>query len=257
VVSIGEFQDGMRAGVTQIEVAVTVLATAKGTGEESVTALQGMSAHGTAGALNIPVSTLDEALTGLAAIKTLVENAHTQAEHAKGGGLLQRNEATGQQRVVPAPPPATATRPSRKGPDSRGVDAVKRLGWPKNNEGRTSARAVVMDALGNPIGGTWTARPDGPASDTSGFKEPWKSDIRYTIRAHVEGQVAATMRDTGITKTEVYLNVPPCGIRDRDPYRCAANIRAILPVGSTMTIWTIRERGNPQKNIYQGTGEAL
>lgn len=255
--SISEFQTGMSTGITQIEAAVAALASAKNLGEESVATLHSWSAHGTAEAVGIPVSTLDDALTGLASIKTLVETAHAQAEHAKDGGLLQRNTDTGQHRVIPAPPAATATRPSPRGPDSRGVDAVRRLGWPTNPQGRTTARAVVMDAHGHPIGKEWKADPRSPAADTSSFKEPWKSDPRYTIRAHIEGQVAAMMRNTGITRTEVYLNVPPCGSRDKDPYRCAANLRAILPVGSTMTVWTIRERGNPQKNVYQGTGEAL
>ena len=110
-----------------------------------MTALRGISAHGTAEAVNIPVSTFDEALFGLAAIKALVENAHSQVEHAKGGKLLQRNGAIGQQRVVPAPALVTAIWPSCRGPESRGIDAMKRHGRPKNKEGRTSARAEVMD----------------------------------------------------------------------------------------------------------------
>ena len=217
-----------------------------------------MSALGAAEAVNAAVTRLVAVTAALNSSHSGAEEANVLADHAKGGGLLQWNTISGATRVMPGTPPATETRRNPNGPDSRYFEEVRRIGWPKNTQGKTSARGLVFDAHGNPIGGEWKAEPHGLASDTSRFNEPWRSDIRYTIRTHVEGQVAAMICRTGITKTEVYLNLPPCGARDFDPVRCHQNVKHVLPVGSTMTVWAVRgDRGMPQKYTFSGTREAL
>ncbi len=184
--------------------------------------------------------------------------------HAKLDALKGLVAAGGAGRASPAlkagPPRLRDFAPQR--PAADGTKAVERLGWPRNAEGRISARGLLYDRDGRPlIEKPLRAVKRGPAADGSDLVEPWRSDERYTPRWHVEGHTAAWMRRNGVTEASLYLNTPPCGGPapggEADPLRCEANLAHLLPRGTKLHIHSVDEQGRTRSKSYTGTGEAL
>lgn len=143
-------------------------------------------------------------------------------------------------------------------PHRQALEEIKRVGWPRTGDGRVQARGYLYDSEGRKLfPSPLRASGHGPGSDTRDLKEPYRSDARYKTRYHVEGHTAAHMRRNGITEAVLYISIPPCGRRDKDPYRCDANMAKLLPEGSRLVVWVVRERGMPERIVYRGTGEAL
>ncbi|ADD45052.1 DddA-like double-stranded DNA deaminase toxin [Stackebrandtia nassauensis] len=107
-------------------------------------------------------------------------------------------------------------------------------------------------------GKRWNTRPMqasklevGPQSDLHpqwrSRKAPW----------HIEGKIAAYMRQKGFTDGCVYLNARPCS----GPDGCARNLPDLLPVGSTLHVHAryIDRTGETRfyYREYRGTGKAL
>ncbi|GAA4910726.1 nucleic acid/nucleotide deaminase of polymorphic system toxin [Stackebrandtia albiflava] len=259
---IEDFTAAIAIAFDRLNDAIAGMESARSAAGESATSLQAAGAYGAADIMARVAEVIGEAVDTLATGKTNTEEAAAIARAAMettDGGDTPAGTTPPPDGGPPAPTP---TRPHPNAADTRHVAAVRRIGWPKNAQGRTNARALVFDKNGEQVGDVWKATPDGEANDPRHYREPWRSDVRYTIRYHVEGQVAAMMRRTGITEAEVYLNIPPCGTRDDDwSYQCHDNIKKILPKGYTMTVWAVREREaptwSPQKYTYKGNGEAL
>lgn len=151
-------------------------------------------------------------------------------------------------------PPVRGFRPERPHPTC--IEQTRRVGWPLNHNGRVSARGRLYDADGRPITGTVQAGA-GPATHTTGLREPWASDPRMTTRWHIEGHAAAIMRQHQLKESVLYINIPPCGAEDQDEWRCDSNIAKIIPPGSTLRVWVARQNGSVSRLVYRGTGEAL
>lgn len=174
------------------------------------------------------------------------------------GNLDRAENATpgqsGDQRRPGTPPPRITVGTVR--PSQAPVDAMREVGWPRNAEGRVSARGFLYDDTGaNVYGRTLQARNDGDIFDTPDLREPWRSGNRTTTW-HIEGGVASYMRNGGPTEATLYLNIPPCG-RDGDEARCHVNLPAILPRGSTLTVFVVRKNGRVDHHVYRGTGEGI
>ncbi|MFD0555894.1 DddA-like double-stranded DNA deaminase toxin [Stackebrandtia endophytica] len=173
----------------------------------------------------------------------------------RGSGGLPRQPATpateqGRPRAIPG---FTHRRPAKEA-----IDAIKREGWPKTAEGRTSARGHLYNPDGNRLD-TGTLRPHrkGAALPCTDLREPWRSDPNYTTTWHAERDAAKIMRDNNLREAVLYLNIPPCGRYTEDPKRCDLNLEKILPKGATLWVWTISETGSRGQRRYRGTGEAI
>lgn len=148
---------------------------------------------------------------------------------------------------------------TRERPHKQAVAEIRRLGWPKNPDGTVQARGRFFDADGTDVfdGRHLQALPGEQVHAAPELREPWSSDRAITTSWHVEGEVAAYMRRTGTTDAVLYLNIPTCGNDNRDPKRCFVNTEKILPVGSTLTVWSIHENGERRRVRFHGTGEAI
>jgi hypothetical protein len=158
---------------------------------------------------------------------------------------------------VPRDRPVPGFDPQRLNPTVERI--MRRIGWPKRADGKTSARGLLF----SPDGRSWTETPlrasrSGPASQRTDLKEPWASDPGITTRHHIEGNAAALMVKHGQRDAVLYLNIPPCGGPSRpDPKRCHPNIPSVLPKGYTLTVHTVRDGGGHSRTVYRGTGEAI
>jgi hypothetical protein len=166
---------------------------------------------------------------------------------------------------TPAPPPDPpwAGRPAIPGfthrkPVREAVDAVRREGWPRNTEGRISARGFLYTGDGRQVNAeVFRPRRRGQAPPCEDLREPWRSDERYTTTWHAERDAAELIRQYRISNPVLYLNIPTCGKQSADHLRCDANLEKILPAGTEMYVWTIHEDGSRSRRRYVGTGEAI
>ncbi|MFC4334059.1 DddA-like double-stranded DNA deaminase toxin [Salininema proteolyticum] len=143
-------------------------------------------------------------------------------------------------------------------PNRDAVGEVRKLGWPKNSAGRTSA----CGHLYGPDGAQLNDQPLRPYRKGHGpvhadLNEPWKSDKHYTTTWHAETDAAAAMRRHGLDEAAVYLNIPTCGKESADPYRCDINLPKIIPRGAILYVWSVHEDGSMSRRKYEGTGEAI
>lgn len=145
-------------------------------------------------------------------------------------------------------------RPDR--PHGTAIEQTRRVGWPVKRDGNVPARGMLFDSDGRPITGTVQAGK-GPADRAQGLKEPWAADERMTTRFHLEGHAAAVMRQHDLEHAVLYVNIPPCGWANRDPWRCDQNLNKLLHPGTTLTVWVAQQDGNIDRFKYRGTGEAL
>lgn len=142
--------------------------------------------------------------------------------------------------------------------DPEHATAIRRFGWPKNQQGRTKARGVAYGPDGRSVlRQPLKALSGNKVYNTPDLKDAWRSrDIATSW--HIEGGIAAHMRRTGTREVALWLNVPPCGGRGRpDPAGCDENLAKILPRGYTLHVHVVDERGNYTYLPYRGTGEAL
>lgn len=139
------------------------------------------------------------------------------------------------------------------------VERIRQIGWPLNRNGRVAARGLFFDHRGKEVlGRVLSALRPGQVFQAPDLKEPWRSNRKVTSSWHIEGGVAAYLREHVESKRAVlYLNVPPCGKTPFDPARCHANLEKILPEGTTLTVFVVRKRGLPERITFEGTGEAV
>jgi len=191
-----------------------------------------------------------ESLTGQAnGLADSLDNLRQRLEALKGL-LTSRGGATATRKPEPAATPFHPRKRNRKHEDE-----IRKLGWPKNTEGRTSARGKLYGLNGASLDNrVWRANPEVSHKD---LKEPWASSPQHVSRWHVEGQVTAWMREKRVKEAVLYLNLPACGKTKQDPGTCDKSIAAMLPEGYSLVVWTIPENGSPYSVRYRGTGEAV
>jgi hypothetical protein len=117
---------------------------------------------------------------------------------------------------------------------------------------------IATDAAGRPLhDGEMASGSRGIVPDTSAVLHA-DLEPRYlgatTVREHVEGQVAALMRMSGMPRDVVlYLNNRPC---ERGDAACDRVLPAILPAGSRLTVYVVAAGGELlERRVYPGTGE--
>lgn len=158
-----------------------------------------------------------------------------------------------------APPRRPGWRSSRANPDA--IAAVRRAGWPKNSEGRTSARAHLYDGDGNQVTPkTYQAYKKG--------EQPYRPELKLafndqdmTTTWHAEGEIAKDIRDSGVREASVYLNIKRCGEgtmnREPNPKGCSENFRHIVPKDVVVYVHVIPENGRRSQFRIVGTGEGI
>jgi hypothetical protein len=208
--------------------------------------------------LEAVADTIETAQAQTTSLSSRLEAALAAIETARGIAGSGSRSAGGSTTAPRYPwsnrPPVPDFHPARK--NSTCIEEVRRVGWPRNREGRIAARGRLYDAEGRPITGTIEAGR-GPADAAADLKEPWASDERMTTRWHLEGHVAAVMREHRLKEAVVYINLAPCGTMQKDQWRCHPNLKHLLPVGARLRIWAVREDGKIREYVYHGTGEAL
>jgi len=201
---------------------------------------------------------------------TLASSSIQEAQSALGAAQSAATEYQAQLQAAAraaalggAPPNVAPARAldgfNRIRPHPGAVEALRRVGWPKNSDGKTSARGHLYDEDGRRIDGVevMKAHRKGQAPPCDDLKEPWRSDPEYTTTWHAERDAAKIMRGRGLREAVLYLNIPPCGGRDRAEKRCDANLRKVIPEGANLWVWTVRENSTPRVRRYEGTGEAI
>jgi|GEM_PF-1181907 len=255
--SIDELATGIGGSRDTVQRAATEVLAMKAKAEELSTNLASMSAESMSQYMTEVAGQLDTAHQTLTGVADGLEQTQATAAGAKQhqGGLL------GGGNPGPAPSP---TKPraipgfTHRRPTGEAIDAIKREGWPKNTDGRTSARGHLYDPDGNRIdAGTLKPHRKGAAPPCADLKEPWRSDPDYTTTWHAERDAAKVMRDNNLREAVLYLNIPTCGKEDEDPQRCDANLGKIIPAGSTLWVWSINDNGTMKRRKYPGTGEAI
>ncbi|MCD0443757.1 hypothetical protein LO763_08995 [Glycomyces sp. A-F 0318] len=220
---------------------------------------------------------LAEALALLASgNKTMSGYVASIAGGGSGGSSPSAPHATGASGGQPPVPPAS-TKPVAPNPEPRrrlegfnpkrshpkAIEAIRRVGYPRNAEGRTSARAFAYTADGDQL----TAEPlkpyrKGEAPVRQELREPWASSEDMSTTWHVEGDAAALIREGSLKDAAFYLNVPLCGSRQADtelpdPKGCAENFRHILPRDTVAYVHVVREGRVPYRQKITGTGEGI
>ncbi|MEU5156517.1 DddA-like double-stranded DNA deaminase toxin [Glycomyces sp. NPDC021274] len=196
-------------------------------------------------------------------IASRLEAALAAAEAARAGRALSGGESSPSDiRSRNADPPWTRQPPvpgfTHRRPVAECIDAVRREGWPRNAQGRTSARGFLYTGDGRPVNAeTFRPHRKGHAPPCGDLREPWRSDEHYTTTWHAERDAAAEMRRWKLSEAVLYLNVPTCGKESGDPYRCDVNLEKILPEKAVLFVWTVHEDGSRSRRRYIGTGEAI
>lgn len=265
--SIGDVAAKLRAALTLIEGAAASLKTADDRLEGASGPLQADLAdssnpltHEGLGQWRTARERLAEALAlitgGAERMGEYIASIAGSAGSSGGASPTIPSRSSGEVRV-PQDRPVPGFDPQRLNPTVERI--MRRVGWPKRSDGKTSARGLLF----TPDGRSWTETPlrasrKGPASRRTDLKTPWSTDPEITTRHHIEGNAAALMVKHGQRGAVLYLNIPPCGDPSRpDPKRCHPNIPAVLPEGYTLTVHTVREDGGHSRTVYRGTGEAI
>ena len=241
------------SGKEKLTETTAVIGAAKAQADEVVDQLGSLGAEGRASAVAEIADAVEEAQSALTGLGDKLDEIRTAIEAAKG---LQRGGSTETAGPAPRTNPERNTVFSPRRRNRAHENQLRRLGWPRNASGRTSARGLLYDTKGDPLSDqVWKADPRIKHAD---LREPWASADNYVSRWHVEGQVAAWMRQTGTRKAVLYLNIPPCGGGDPpDPVRCEASLKKMLPKGYTLDVHTVLENGGARIKRYTGTGEAI
>ncbi|MGH8794280.1 MAG: DddA-like double-stranded DNA deaminase toxin [Stackebrandtia sp.] len=259
---LDDFVAALEAAKPHLDTAQTEIARGCSSGDEVASALAAAEVRERAEVVRDAADRAREGSAAIESAKGVLDQAIAAAKRAKGEGGL--TTAPTPQARPPSPqleshsaagriPNFTAARPV-----GECVEAIKRLGWPKNAEGNVSARGLLFSRDGKPL----TAEPlrahhKGQASPCEDLKEPWRSDSELTTTWHAERDAAARMRRDGLESAVLYLNVPTCGKESQDAGRCHVNLPKILPAGSTLTVWSVHEDGWTRQRRYKGTGEAI
>ncbi|WP_025275003.1 DddA-like double-stranded DNA deaminase toxin [Haloglycomyces albus] len=202
---------------------------------------------------------LAQAISTVAAVKRDVEDAGGLVEGAQalnngGAGTSSKEDSTPGPKW-PKNHRVPGFHPNK--PHRECIERIQRVGWPRNKDGDISARGVLYSPDGVQITGVLNAGRKGPAANDADLKDFWRQP-EVTTTYHVEGHVAAYMRQRNVKRAVLYLNLPPCGSVSRDPYRCDVNLPKVLPRKSKLKIWVTREGGgSPEELVIEGTGEAL
>jgi hypothetical protein len=198
-----------------------------------------------------------EALAGQAnMLADALEQLRARVEALRG--LLTTHSGGRTAVAVSGSGPASPQPHDPKARDPDRVAAIRRIGWPRNSKGRTSARGLLYDGSGNPVLHQQLKPLRGEnVYNTPDLKDEWRRR-EVATSWHVEGGVAAYMRGTGTKEMTLWLNIPACGgYRRPDPNGCHENLPKILPPGYKLHVRVEGEDGSYQLNTYRGTGEAL
>ncbi|MCD0442140.1 hypothetical protein LO763_00680 [Glycomyces sp. A-F 0318] len=154
---------------------------------------------------------------------------------------------------------ATAFNPRARSPERSA--AIRRFGWPKRVDGKTSARGMLYDSSGKPVlGQPLKALKGDRVYTTPDLKDEWRTRGMATSW-HIEGGAAAYMRNTQTKEMALWINLSACGnsggFGDDDPNGCHVNLPKILPEGYTLHVHAELENGWSRQWTYRGTGEAL
>jgi len=255
--SIDELAQGIGGSRETVQRAATEVMAMKTKAEELSANLAAMSAETMSQYMTEVAGQLDTAHQTLTGVADGLEQTQATAAGARqhGGGLLGGDNPGP---APPATPPRAIPGFTHRRPVGEAIDAIKREGWPKNADGRTSARGHLYDSEGRRIdAGTLKPHRKGQAPPCTDLKEPWRSDPDYTTTWHAERDAAKIMRDKGLTEAVLYLNMPACGRESRDAKRCDANLEKVLPQGSTLWVWSLQENNGTLRQRYEGTGEAI
>jgi hypothetical protein len=261
--SVDEVAASLGGNKSEAEGLAGQLAASKQQAEELQGALAAVGVESTANRAAAAVQTIEQLVAEAAGLAERIGEAQAEV-HAIGQSNLLTT-STG------APATTTASfgyarrladfNPMRSHPEA--VKEVRRVGYPRNAEGRTSARAFVYTADGEQL----NAEPlkpyrKGEAPVRPELREPWASSEDMKTTWHVEGDAAAMIRKDHLQDAAFYLNVPLCGSRQGeselpDPKGCAENFRHVIPRDSVAYVHVIREGRVPYRQKIIGTGEGI
>ncbi|GAA4932472.1 DddA-like double-stranded DNA deaminase toxin [Streptomyces coeruleoprunus] len=183
-------------------------------------------------------STLIEArVLAVAEVQRLVRQVHREGRDARCPA------AAGAPGAKPAVAKPVAYAASQAGAgDCRAPASYERVAasLPRRVD-RGPTAGQVVDKAGNRIGGVMTSGRTAStrAIDTFLKSSPHaarpRAGAEHTAATHVETKIAWRMREHGITHADVVIN--NSGGVCRGPFSCDQAVRAILPRGSTMTVW--------------------
>ena len=148
--------------------------------------------------------------------------------------------------AVSSPPPASAPVPTYI------AEAAARLPHRKKTVG------AAFDAVGRPLtsGDIVSGQeldPGIPPTDTR-LRRDGKWHLLESTQTHVEGKVAAKMRQEGVRQASVVVTRPPCP----GPDGCRVRLGQILPRGSVLSVYVAGEDGTVRHfGTFTGTGEAV
>ncbi|WP_103349684.1 DddA-like double-stranded DNA deaminase toxin [Amycolatopsis sp. CA-128772] len=229
---------GVNQAVDKITAVTTRLQEAGTAAEEASQALaqatQGSSEHEVTQALGL----LAEAVRGTTDLSNAVTKASGDlSAYAKslGGGTADDQGPGRMSGQVSATPPAAKT--------DDPVEVLRRQLPPP------------VTRRGQKTHGVWTAPGKGAAALASGkgsyadrvnevLQEAGCPRLPVTASRDVELQIAAEMRDTGITDATVAINNQPC----TGPTSCDGLLSVVLPPGSTLTVYGT----DGFKKVYKG-----
>jgi hypothetical protein len=259
--SIDALAAAIREALTHIHNLAAQITVSKDLGEQLRNKLSDLGAEGKSEQTSAIIAGLEETQARANNVITQVEAALAAAQALRTGQPRSRSSSEHPAPQTPEPPwkrqPPVAGFTHRK-PIAECIEAVRREGWPRNAEGRVSARGYLYTGDGHQVN-TETFRPHrkGSSPPCEDLREPWRSDVHYTTTWHAERDAAAEMRRWKLSEAVLYLNVPTCGKESGDPYRCDANLEKILPPTAVMYVWTVHEDGSRSRRRYIGTGEAI
>ncbi|MBO3735424.1 DddA-like double-stranded DNA deaminase toxin [Glycomyces niveus] len=262
--SVEEVAAALGANKGEAKALAGQLAASKQQAEKLQEQLAALGAEGTASLASAAVQSIEGLMSEAAALSGRIGEAQSQVLAIGQGGLLPSGTKT----TVTGQPTAALPRRRIPGFNSNRVNKdaiadIRRAGYPKNAEGKTSARAFVYTADGEQINAD-ALKPyrKGEAPPQPDLKEPWASSEELTTTWHVERDAAAAIRAERLDSAAFYLNVPLCGRRAEgseypDPAKCYENFRHIIPKDAVAYVFVVPEQGMPRRRRIVGTGEAI
>ncbi|WP_240037584.1 DddA-like double-stranded DNA deaminase toxin [Glycomyces paridis] len=239
------------------------LAVSKQQTEDLQAGIAALGAEASANRASAAARSIEGLMAEAARLAERISEVQAQVVAIGQSGLLSTGTGTPAQSAAPT---GRARRladfnPRRSHPEA--VQEIRRVGYPRNAEGRTSARALVYTADGEQLNRE-PLKPHrkGEAPERPELHEPWASSEDMKTTWHVEGDAAAMIRKDRLQDAAFYLNVPLCGSRQGeselpDPEGCAENFRHVIPRDTVAYVHVVREGRVPYRQKITGTGEGI
>ncbi|HEU5128841.1 MAG TPA: DddA-like double-stranded DNA deaminase toxin [Glycomyces sp.] len=261
--SVDEVAAALGGNKVEAEGLAGQLAAAKQQAEELQGEFAALGAEGTANRAGAAAQTIEALMAEAAGLAERIGEAQAQVLAIGQSGLLTTGTGGPVTATATAGTARRLTDFNPKRSHSEAVKEIRRVGYPRNAEGRTSARAFVYSADGKQLNDE-PLKPyrRGEAPVRPELREPWASSDDMTTTWHVEGDAAAMIREDHLQNAAFYLNIPLCGSRQGeselpDPNGCAENFRHVIPRDTVAYVHVIREERVPYRQKITGTGEGI